>query len=155
MAADGMVLTNHDHQTRVGILTGKAIFRGETKAIGPSVAHQCRVNVAVTIRAASGLPTLAAGGASMLSSPAAADCILTAPADVQAVSQRSRLGCSEPKPKVLQPQTRLVLSKAALLRLWLVVRLFQSASSGRQRRRVGKIFKMKDLFHYAAVAFRF
>lgn len=23
MAADGMVLTNHDHQTRVGILTGK------------------------------------------------------------------------------------------------------------------------------------
>lgn len=26
MAADGMVLTNHDHQTRVGILTGKAAF---------------------------------------------------------------------------------------------------------------------------------
>lgn len=23
MAADGMVLTNHDHQTRVGILTGE------------------------------------------------------------------------------------------------------------------------------------
>lgn len=23
MAADGMVLTNHDHQTRVGILTGR------------------------------------------------------------------------------------------------------------------------------------
>lgn len=26
MAADGMVLTNHDHQTRVGILTGKVPF---------------------------------------------------------------------------------------------------------------------------------
>ena len=28
MAADGMVLTNHDHQIRVGILTGKGnVFR--------------------------------------------------------------------------------------------------------------------------------
>lgn len=33
MAADGMVLTNHDHQTRVGILTGKAAFWDRAEAI--------------------------------------------------------------------------------------------------------------------------
>lgn len=93
----------------------------------------------------------------MLSSPAVAALTPTAFWQLRQMCSPSpngcRLGCNVPK--VLQPQTRVVLSKAAVLQVWLFVRLFQSASSGRQQRRVEKLFKMNDLFHYAAVAFRF
>lgn len=54
MAADGMVLTNHDHQTRVGILTGKAAFWDRTEAIPVRAVRPCGVNVAVTMRAVFG-----------------------------------------------------------------------------------------------------
>lgn len=33
MAADGMALTNHDHQTRVGILTGEETVRSSVKTL--------------------------------------------------------------------------------------------------------------------------
>lgn len=49
MAADGMVLTNHDHQTRVGILTGEdnvILFLFESIATGEPVSvAESRVSV--------------------------------------------------------------------------------------------------------------
>lgn len=46
MAADGMVLTNHDHQTRVGILTGKEDCLVKCEKCSPLV-HLCGVSPSV------------------------------------------------------------------------------------------------------------
>lgn len=105
--------------------------------MAPPVVHPCRVNIAVTMRGASSLPGLAAGAlhAKLTGCHCAnANCILTAPADVQSGPEPSRLGCNVPK--VLQSRTIVVLSEAAVLWVWVFVRVFKSASSGRQQRQV-------------------
>lgn len=71
-----------------------------------------------------------------------ANCILTAPTDVQPIHQRSCLGSSG-----RQVPRSQVLDNGVVLYVRVFVGVFKSALSGQERKVLEKIFKMKDLFY--------
>lgn len=71
-----------------------------------------------------------------------ANCVLTAPADVQPIRRRSGLGSSGPQ----LPRPQVLDGGGVVLYLRVFVGVFKSALSGQERKVLDKIFKMKDLF---------